>query len=64
MVRFNVSHENGVDQYYRLDVPPNLPPAKPETGKISQKRGRHGTKLPQDGVTYEPGQMVEFHRIC
>jgi hypothetical protein len=35
-VIFNVRQENGVDQYYRLEVPPNLPPAKPDTGKISQ----------------------------
>jgi hypothetical protein len=33
---FNVRQESGVDQYYRLEVPPNLPPAKPDTGKISQ----------------------------
>src|SRR5260370_42503392 len=35
-VTFNVRQEKGVDQYYRLEVPPNLPPAKPATGKISQ----------------------------
>jgi len=35
-VNFNVRQENGVDQYYRLEVPPNLPPAKADTGKISQ----------------------------
>jgi hypothetical protein len=35
-VTFNVRQENGVDQYYRLEVPPNLPPAKPDAGKISQ----------------------------
>ena len=35
-VTFNVRQENGIDQYYRLEVPPNLPPAKPDTGKISQ----------------------------
>jgi hypothetical protein len=35
-VTFNVRQENGVDQYYRLEVPPTLPPAKPDTGKISQ----------------------------
>jgi hypothetical protein len=35
-ITFNVRQENGVDQYYRLEVSPNLPPAKPETGKISQ----------------------------
>src|SRR5580693_9810432 len=35
-VTFNVRQENGVDQYYQLEVPPNLPPAKPDTGKISQ----------------------------
>jgi len=35
-VTFNVRQENGVDQYYRLEVPPNLPPAKPDSGKISQ----------------------------
>ena len=35
-VTFKVRQENGVDQYYRLEVPSNLPPAKPDTGKISQ----------------------------
>src|ERR1700719_439515 len=35
-VTFNVRQANGVDQYYRLEVPPNLPPAKADTGKISQ----------------------------
>ena len=35
-VTFNVRQENGLDQYYRLEVSPNLPPAKPDTGKISQ----------------------------
>jgi hypothetical protein len=35
-VTFNLRQENGVDQYYRLEVPPNLPPAKPDTVKISQ----------------------------
>ena len=35
-VTFNVRQENGVDQYYRLEVPPDLPSAKPDTGKISQ----------------------------
>lgn len=35
-VTFNVRQENGVDQYYRLEVPPSLLPAKPDTGKISQ----------------------------
>jgi hypothetical protein len=35
-VTFNVRQENGIDHYYRLEVPPNLPPAKPVTGKISQ----------------------------
>ena len=39
-VTFSVRQENGVDQNYRLEVPPNLPPAKPDpsgaTGKISQ----------------------------
>jgi hypothetical protein len=35
-VTFSVRQENGVDQYYRLEVPPNLPPAKSDTGKISQ----------------------------
>jgi hypothetical protein len=35
-VTFNVRQENGVDQYYRLEVPPNLPPTKADTGKISQ----------------------------
>jgi hypothetical protein len=37
-VTFNVRQENGVDQYYRLEVPPNLPPAKPDSGKISQNQ--------------------------
>ena len=37
-VTFNVRQENGVDQYYRLEVPLNLPPAKPDTGKISQNQ--------------------------
>jgi hypothetical protein len=35
-ITFNVRQENGVDQYYRLEVSPNLPPAKPNTGKVSQ----------------------------
>ena len=35
-VTFDVRQENGVNQYYRLEVPPNLPPGKPDTGKISQ----------------------------
>jgi hypothetical protein len=35
-VTFNVRLDNGVDQYYRLEVPPNLPPAKAGTAKISQ----------------------------
>jgi hypothetical protein len=35
-VTFNVRQENGVDQYYRLEIPPNLPPAKADAGKISQ----------------------------
>src|ERR1700722_17118238 len=39
-VTFSVRQENGVDQNYRLEVPPNLPPAKPDpsgaSGKISQ----------------------------
>jgi hypothetical protein len=39
-VTFNVRQDNGADQYYRLEVPPNPPPAKPDTipvsGKISQ----------------------------
>jgi hypothetical protein len=39
-VTFSVRQENGVDQNYQLEVPPNLPPAKPDptgsTGKISQ----------------------------
>jgi hypothetical protein len=34
-VTFNV-RENEVDQYYRLEVPLNLPPAKSDTGKIFQ----------------------------
>ena|SRR6202045_1015751 len=37
-VTFNVRQENGVDQYYRLEVPPHLPPAKPDAGKISQNQ--------------------------
>ena len=37
-VTFKIRQENGVDQYYRLEVPPNLPPAKPDTGKISQNQ--------------------------
>ena len=37
-VTFNVRQENGVDQYYRIEVPPNLPPVKPDTGKISQNQ--------------------------
>jgi hypothetical protein len=35
-ITFNVRQENGVDQHYRLEVPPNVPPAKPDTPKISQ----------------------------
>src|ERR1700676_2326881 len=35
-VTFNVRLDNGVDQYYRLEVPPNLPPAKAGTAKNSQ----------------------------
>src|SRR5580700_10002573 len=35
-VTFNVRQENGVDQYYRIEVPPNLPPVKSGTDKISQ----------------------------
>ena len=38
-ITFNVRQENGVDQYYRLEVSPNLPPAKPATpatGRVSQ----------------------------
>jgi hypothetical protein len=35
-VTFNVRQENGVDQYYRLEIPPNLPPAKSGADKISQ----------------------------
>jgi hypothetical protein len=35
-ITFNVRQENGANQYYRLEVPPNLPPAKPDTPKISQ----------------------------
>ena len=35
-VTFNVRQQNGADQYYRLEVPPNLPPAKADAGKISQ----------------------------
>jgi hypothetical protein len=35
-ITFKVHQENGVDQYYRLEVPPNLPPAKPGTSNISQ----------------------------
>jgi hypothetical protein len=37
-VTFDVRQENGADQYYRLEVPPNLPPAKPGAGKISQNQ--------------------------
>ncbi|MBV9104789.1 MAG: hypothetical protein JO313_02075, partial [Verrucomicrobia bacterium] len=37
-VTFNVRQENGANQNYRLEVPPNLPPAKPDTGKISQNQ--------------------------
>lgn len=35
-ITFNVRQENGANQYYRLEVPPNVPPAKPDTPKISQ----------------------------
>ena len=35
-VTFNVRQENGVDQSYRIEVPPNLPPVKSGTDKISQ----------------------------
>ena len=38
-ITFNVRQENGVDQYYRLEVSANLPPAKPATpatGRVSQ----------------------------
>ena len=35
-ITFNVRQENGVDQYYRLEVSPNLPPVRPDTGKVSQ----------------------------
>jgi hypothetical protein len=35
-ITFNVRQESGTNQYYRLEVPPNLPPpAKPDTPKIS-----------------------------
>jgi hypothetical protein len=37
-VTFKVRQENGVDQYYRLEVSPKLPPAKPDIGKISQNQ--------------------------
>ena len=37
-VTYNVRQENGADQYYRLEVPPNLPPAKADAGKISQNQ--------------------------
>jgi len=37
-ITFHVRQVNGVDQYYRLEVPPNLPPAKPGAGKISQNQ--------------------------
>ena len=37
-VTFNVRQQNGADQYYRLEVPPNLPPAKADAGKISQNQ--------------------------
>ena len=32
---FSVRQETGASQSYRLDVPPNPPPAKPDTPKIS-----------------------------
>jgi hypothetical protein len=35
-ITFNVRQENGIDQYYRIQVPPNLPPARPDAHKISQ----------------------------
>jgi hypothetical protein len=34
-VTFSVRQETGASQSYRLDVPPNPPPAKPDTPKIS-----------------------------
>ena len=37
-VTFKIRQDNGVEQYYRLEVPPNLPSAKPDTGKISQNQ--------------------------
>ena len=35
-ITFNLRQENGATLYYRLEVPPNVPPAKPDTPKISQ----------------------------
>jgi hypothetical protein len=34
-VTFSVRQENGANQSYRIDVPPDVPPAKPDTPKIS-----------------------------
>ena len=35
-ITFNVRQENSASQSYRLEVPPNVPVAKPDTPKISQ----------------------------
>ena len=35
-ITFNLRQENGATLNYRLEVPPNVPPAKPDTPKISQ----------------------------
>ena len=35
-ITFNVRQENGAVQNYRLEVPPNVPPAKTDTPKISR----------------------------
>ncbi|MGA8656050.1 MAG: hypothetical protein WB586_07850 [Chthoniobacterales bacterium] len=37
-ITFSVRQENGANQYYRLEVPPNVPPAKPDSPKISQNQ--------------------------
>jgi len=46
-VTFNVRQENGVDQYYRLEVPPNLPLARSRRMKwlSSQSDGQEGWRL-------------------
>src|SRR6516164_6485818 len=38
-ITFNVRQENGAVQNYRLEIPPNVPPAKTETPKISRNLG-------------------------